>query len=766
MTSDPIALTALAAWCFAVALAGGLAGLVLGNIRLPAVLAAASSPAAGAGANIGISGVAAAAASIAHVRAGRVNWRLFAWMAPPSVAGALVGGYVSGAVPDEALLVVIGLTLLYFGVDLLRSRREGSVQPKETLDIRAAVVSGAVIGLLGGLVGLILGSLRMPALLKSVGETAHRAVGTNLVVGVCVGGAGVIGHAPEGVDWELLALGGAASIPGAVIGARLTGRLSTDQLMRAIGGLLVVAGVGILISAASPSDARAAVSAPDLAGRIADPWPQRQSAAGSFDDYMAVRGAPSRDLYGHAMLGYGLLATGLQRNDRRLVDSGLRGLVYAVEHPRPFHSVVFEKLALAAGYNLARSRVEANPLFRAARPRWQARLRAMGPTWLGRARKPYFNQHLVDAVTVLELARSDVSSPGGRAGGLAADLVNRRLPRLLRGTTGAGTTMAADGALSYHALTVAFYARAIRLLGGGASPAARRLLDRLARASWALAGPDGDIGYFGRSQEQGWALALTAYGADAAAVANRGAWAPRYRALALKTLARLRDLHTGGPDGLYLTPAFREDRGSAIAAQEDYVSGSAYTGFTLLGLAWVGERVGPPGPIGILGADARSTRRLDRGRRQFAVRSAGPVWVAARRRGSTFELLALKVRDRRGRWRDVLLHGATAGHLPAARVSPRRPARADMKATRCGVRIAAPEAGGRWDLTAFLPTRPRPRRTGKRSVLGRDVSIRYGGAGHIVLGGRFRSSSRGPLVRVRLSARGRASFALGLANCR
>ncbi len=251
MTSDPIALTALAAWCFAVALAGGLAGLVLGNIRLPAVLAAASSPAAGAGANIGISGIAAAAASVAHIRAGRVNWHLFRWMAPPSIAGAFVGGYVSGAVPDELLLAVIGLTLLYFGVDLLRPGRDGPIEPKDHLDVRAAVVSGAVIGLLGGLVGLILGSLRMPALLKSVGETAHRAVGTNLVVGVCVGAAGLIGHAPEGVDWELLALGGAASIPGAVLGARLTGRLSTDQLLRAIGALLVVAGLGILVQAAS-----------------------------------------------------------------------------------------------------------------------------------------------------------------------------------------------------------------------------------------------------------------------------------------------------------------------------------------------------------------------------------------------------------------------------------------------------------------------------------------------------------------------------------
>ena len=250
--------------------------------------------------------------------------------------------------------------------------------------------------------------------------------------------------------------------------------------------------------------------------------------------------------------------------------------------------------------------------------------------------------------------------------------------------------MAPDGALSYHALTVGFYARAIKLLGRGASPAARALLDRLTRASWALAGPDGDISYFGRSQEQAWSLAITAYGADVAADYAGHGWATRYRALAHRALERLRVLHTGGPDGLYLTPAFREDRAAAIAAQEDYVSGSAYTGFTLLGLAWVGERVGPPGAIGSLGGSTRSTRRLDRGRRQFAVRSTGRVWLAARRRGSTLALMALKVRDRGGAWRDLVLHGATARRLAAARLSPRLSARADISPTACGIRIAAP----------------------------------------------------------------------------
>src|SRR3954471_25060269 len=114
---DALELIAFCAWCFAVALAGGVVGLVLGNIRLPAVLLVASHPAAGAGANIGISGVAALAAAIVHVRAGRINWRLFAWMAPPSMVGAVAGGYLSGRLPDSALLGVIGAVLLYLGPD-------------------------------------------------------------------------------------------------------------------------------------------------------------------------------------------------------------------------------------------------------------------------------------------------------------------------------------------------------------------------------------------------------------------------------------------------------------------------------------------------------------------------------------------------------------------------------------------------------------------------------------------------------------------------
>ena len=237
-------------WCFGVAAAGGLVGLVLGNLRLPATLLFASSAAAGTGANLVISAAAAGAASIAHLRAGRVNWRLFAWMAPPSIVGALLGGYLSGVMPRRALLLFITAVLLYSAYELSKwqprrpAATPGGLTPAAQLNIPAAVGSGAVIGLLGGIVGLILGSLRMPAMLRYMRVPARRAAATNVTVGFLVGISGAIGHLPsQPPDWTVAAVGAAASIPGALAGARLTGRLREDQLVRAIAVVVIVAGV-------------------------------------------------------------------------------------------------------------------------------------------------------------------------------------------------------------------------------------------------------------------------------------------------------------------------------------------------------------------------------------------------------------------------------------------------------------------------------------------------------------------------------------------
>ena len=175
--------------------------------------------------------------------------RVFAWMTPPSVAGAVAGGFLSGTIPGNVLLVAIGVTLLVFGVDLLRRPQSGTSSPTGRVSARAAILTGAAIGLLGGFVGLILGALRIGALLRFVGTDTFRAVGTNVAVGFCLGVAGVLGHLRGGVDWTLLGVGAAASIPGSLLGARLTGRLNERRLLQAVGAVLLVSGTAMIVEA-------------------------------------------------------------------------------------------------------------------------------------------------------------------------------------------------------------------------------------------------------------------------------------------------------------------------------------------------------------------------------------------------------------------------------------------------------------------------------------------------------------------------------------
>jgi uncharacterized membrane protein YfcA len=245
-----VSLVIAAAGSFVAALLGSAVGLVLGSLRLPALLAASGSPAAAAGTNIAVSAVAALVAGTSHARAGRVDWRTVAWMTPPSVVAAFLGGLSSGLVPERALLVLIAAVLFWSGLDTLLSLRPA---PGRARDPRAvAVASGAAIGLLGGAVGLILGTLRMPALLRGVGLPPHRAVGTNLVVGFALGVSGFLGHLVRlEVEWALLAVSVAAALPGAWLGARLTGRLSELALRRAIGAALLAVSVVIAVAAAT-----------------------------------------------------------------------------------------------------------------------------------------------------------------------------------------------------------------------------------------------------------------------------------------------------------------------------------------------------------------------------------------------------------------------------------------------------------------------------------------------------------------------------------
>jgi hypothetical protein len=181
--------------------------------------------------------------------------------------------------------------------------------------------------------------------------------------------------------------------------------------------------------------------------------------------------------------------------------------------------------------------------------------------------------------------------------------------------------------------------------------------------------PDGELGWFGRSQGQGWGQAGNALGAVVAAE-RPGATrvdAARYRAVAQRSLERLRDAYRNVPGGHSLIPAVASASDPAIGARglDPYAGAPSFTALTLLQLEWMlDEMPGESRPVGKLAADADGSTRLLRGRPKFAVMRRGRTWFAVRAGQSEtrypgdlrydFGLVAMKHQDGDGDWRDVI----------------------------------------------------------------------------------------------------------------
>jgi uncharacterized membrane protein YfcA len=223
-------------------------GLVLGTLRLPLMVLATGNPLQAAGTNIAVSAAAAATGGLQHAREHRVDWYVVRWMAPPSVAGGVVGALLADQVSESVLYAVIAAILIWSAIDLaLRPIRP---RPRERVRVVRGGALALGIGLLGGAVGVILGTLRMPALVRSVGLDVRRAAGTNLVVGFLLGLAAFVVHAASlRVDWSILAAGMAGAMPGGWLGAKATGRYPEDALRLALGVVLAMVGIAFAVQA-------------------------------------------------------------------------------------------------------------------------------------------------------------------------------------------------------------------------------------------------------------------------------------------------------------------------------------------------------------------------------------------------------------------------------------------------------------------------------------------------------------------------------------
>ncbi len=257
----------LTAISFAVGLLGGFVGLALGTMRLPALLLMGVAAPTAAGTNILVSGLSSLAGAAWHLRARRVNARMVLVMGAPAFVGAFIGGFGSERVPESLLIFLAGLLVFWQGIEFLarvyrgaapgsgkgpgaRGESGGPAGVFTPGRVTAAALVGLGVGLLGGAVGLILGSIRLPGLIRVLRADPRVAAGTNLVIGVVMGAVGWIGHAVQGqVDYPLLALMAGAGMVGSYYGASFTGRVSLNTLIMTMGWVMLAVGALLLVEA-------------------------------------------------------------------------------------------------------------------------------------------------------------------------------------------------------------------------------------------------------------------------------------------------------------------------------------------------------------------------------------------------------------------------------------------------------------------------------------------------------------------------------------
>ena len=183
--------------------------------------------------------------TIQFYRAGHFSWRVFWPFAVASIPFAFIGGMIQ--LPTTVYKIVLGVVLILAAIRLAWNLKSDS--ETKGPNILIALVIGAVIGLLSGLVGVGGGIFLTPVLLLMNWSETKTAAGVsamfilvNSISGLAGNYAQVVGL-PSGV-WIWIAAAVVGGVVGSTLGAK---RFDSLTLRRVLALVLVFAGVKLVL---------------------------------------------------------------------------------------------------------------------------------------------------------------------------------------------------------------------------------------------------------------------------------------------------------------------------------------------------------------------------------------------------------------------------------------------------------------------------------------------------------------------------------------
>lgn len=198
-----------------------------------------------------------------HHRKQNIRWSLWRIMAPTLAVGVTVGSLIASNLSSALLTPVIGaffiLVALQMALDLMPTPRHQEASAPQ------ASVAGFGIGAVSSFIGIGGGTMTVPWL-QFCGYRIHEAVGTSAACGIPIAVFGALSYAYFGYDTQLGVGDGSvsgqigyvylpaflgivfASVPAAMLGAKLASRFSAKILSRSFALLLFCVGSYVVFS--------------------------------------------------------------------------------------------------------------------------------------------------------------------------------------------------------------------------------------------------------------------------------------------------------------------------------------------------------------------------------------------------------------------------------------------------------------------------------------------------------------------------------------
>jgi uncharacterized protein len=264
----------------------GLTGIGGGSLMTPLLLIfIGTNPVVAVGTDIAYGAITKTLGGWRHLRSGSVDLGISKWLAfgsvPGSVLGVLLISYLHNHHEDSfntTLLWIVAVTLMTTAfITLARALFMPALVARERDTVRlgprgktAAVTLGATLGFILGVTSVGSGALIGLALILVFRLTPHRVVGTDVFhAAVLLWAAGLAQLAVGNIDFGLMGTILIGSLPGVLIGERLSRRVPASALRPALGCVMLGSALGVMSKAGADLSAWIIIGPPIAIGVFA-----------------------------------------------------------------------------------------------------------------------------------------------------------------------------------------------------------------------------------------------------------------------------------------------------------------------------------------------------------------------------------------------------------------------------------------------------------------------------------------------------------------